>query len=314
MAALCDRRSMLRYLLAGGAVAATPGLSRRVWASEGANRGTLRLVFYSDVHARTEWDTPDALAAAADAMNAQNADLVIGCGDLITDGFQSSAATVAPRWDTYMKMHNSLNGEVHAAIGNHDLVAAMPEDGSEPSDDPRSVFRQRLGVSRTYYSFDALGYHVVLLDSIHVLGNKLKYQGLIDPEQMEWLREDLSKISKARPIIAALHIPLLTGFFQATKGATAAAPADRVVVNNIDVLDLFKEHNLVLVLQGHLHVTEMLRWQNTTFITGGALSGRWWRGSWHGTPEGFNLVTLRGDRIEWEYLTYGWQARRPRNL
>ncbi len=131
---------------------------------------------------------------------------------------------------------------------------------------------------------------------------------------MEWLREDLRKISREKPIIAALHIPLVTGFFQATEGATTAAPASRVVVNNIDVLDLFKEHNLVLVLQGHLHVTEMLRWQNTTFITGGALSGRWWRGSWHGTPEGFNLVTLRGDRVEWEYLTYGWQARRPPNV
>ena len=311
MAIPCDRRVMLKYLLAGGAVAAAPGLSRKVWASEGSDKGTLRLVFFSDVPARTEWDTPEALAAAADAINVQNADLVIGCGDLITDGFQSSAATVAPRWDAYMKMHNSLNGEVHAAIGNHDLVAAMPEDGSIPSDDPRKIFRQRLGVPRTYYSFDALGYHIVLLDSIHILGNKSKYQGLIAPEQMAWLREDLSRVPAAKPIIAALHIPLITGFFQATSGATAAAPAGRVVVNNIDVLDLFKKHNLVLVLQGHLHVTEMLRWQKTTFITGGAVSGRWWRGPWHGTPEGFNSVTLHGDRIEWEYLTYGWQARRP---
>ena len=311
MTAQCNRRSMLRYLLASSAVAAAPTLSRSVWASEGSKKGQLRLVFYSDVHARTEWGTPEALAAAADAINARNADLVIGCGDLITDGFQSSAETVAPRWDAYMKMHDSLNGEVHAAIGNHDLVAAIPEDGSEPSDDPRSVFRQRLRVTRTYYSFDALGYHVVLLDSIQILGNISKYQGLIDREQMEWIREDLSKISKTTPIIVALHIPLLTGFFQATEGATAAAPAGRVVVNNVDVLDLFKEHNLVLVLQGHLHITEMLRWQNTTFITGGALSGKWWRGSWLGTSEGFNLVTLRGDRIEWEYLTYGWKSRRP---
>ena len=96
--------------------------------------------------------------------------------------------------------------------------------------------------------------------------------------------------------------------------ANPSEKKDDPPVYNIDVLDLFKEHNLVLVLQGHLHVTEMLRWQNTTFITGGALSGKWWRGSYHGTPEGFNIVTLRGDRIEWEYLNYGWHARRPTNL
>jgi hypothetical protein len=55
----------------------------------------------------------------------------------------------------------------------------------------------------------------------------------------------------------------------------------------------------------------MLRWRSTTFITGGAVSGKWWRGSWHGTPEGFGVVTLRPDRVEWQYRTYGWQARRP---
>jgi 3',5'-cyclic AMP phosphodiesterase CpdA len=266
------------------------------------------------VHARTEWDTPKALAAAVDAINEQSPDIVVACGDLITDGFQSSAKTVAPRWDTYMRMHNSLDGEAHAAIGNHDLVAAIPEDGSEPSDDPRRIFREKLGVARTYYSFDALGYHVMLLDSIQILGKKSKYQGLIDPEQMQWIEEDLAGLSRDRPIILAMHIPLLTGFFQATAGATIAAPAGRVVVNNIDVFNLFRDHNLILVLQGHLHITEMLRWKNTTFITGGALSGKWWRGSYYDTPEGFNLVILKGNKIEWEYLTYGWEARRPPDL
>ncbi|MGD2031767.1 MAG: calcineurin-like phosphoesterase C-terminal domain-containing protein, partial [Gammaproteobacteria bacterium] len=76
---------------------------------------------------------------------------------------------------------------------------------------------------------------------------------------------------------------------------------------------LFESHNLLLVLQGHLHVSELIRWGGTTFVTGGAVSGKWWRGSWHGTPEGFTVLTLRGERIDWEYVTYGWKARRPRN-
>lgn len=273
----------------------------------------LRLIFFSDVHARTEWGTPEALAMAARAINAQEADLVIVGGDLITDGFQSSAAAVEHRWDEYMSMHDSLDGEVHAVIGNHDLVAALPEDGTEPSADPRAVFRERLGIDRTYYSFDIRGYHVILLDSIHVSGPGSKYQGLIWPEELQWLREDLREVPADQPIILALHIPLLTTFYQATKGSTAAAPASRVVVNNLEVLEAFRNHNLVLVLQGHLHVAEHMNWQGINFVTGGALSGRWWRGSWHGTPEGFTLISLREDRIKWDYLTYGWQARRPPN-
>ena len=57
----------------------------------------------------------------------------------------------------------------------------------------------------------------------------------------------------------------------------------------------------------------MLRWRNTTFITGGSVCGQWWRGPWQGTPEGFGVMTLRSERVDWDYHTYGWQARRPRD-
>jgi 3',5'-cyclic-AMP phosphodiesterase len=107
------------------------------------------------------------------------------------------------------------------------------------------------------------------------------------------------------------HVPLLTSFYQATEGATAPAPRNRVVVNSAEVLRLFDAHNLLLVLQGHLHVNEMIRRRNTTFITGGAVAGKWWRGPWHGTEEGFGVVTLRSGRVDWEYVDYGWTARRP---
>ena len=67
------------------------------------------------------------------------------------------------------------------------------------------------------------------------------------------------------------------------------------------------------MLQGHLHAKELIRWRDTTFITGGAICGKWWRGDWFGTREGFNVVTLDGDRVHWEYVEYGWTARRPPN-
>jgi 3',5'-cyclic AMP phosphodiesterase CpdA len=196
-------------------------------------------------------------------------------------------------------------------IGNHDLVAARPEDGTPPSPDPRAEFRARLDVGQTYRSFDALGYHFVLLDSMAISDDDLKYHGRIDATQLGWLRRDLSAVDEETPIVLACHIPLLTAFYQATEGATIAAQANRVTVNNREVLELFRDHNLLLVLQGHLHVDELLRWRQTTFITGGAVCGKWWRGPWQGTREGFGILTLRRDRVEWEYHTYGWQARRP---
>jgi len=307
-----SRRRFLKTLGAGGAlIVLPPTLGQTACTIQGSERGALRLVFYTDVHARTEWETPNALMMAAGAINAQKADLVLGGGDLITDGFDSTSEEIAPRWDAYMAMHSAIEGEHHAAIGNHDLVGALPKDGSPPAADPRLDYKQRLGLTRTYRSIDALGYHFMLLDSVRVSGDKYKYHGWVSLEQREWIREELSRIPPETPIVLVLHIPLVTAFYSATRGATFQAKPNRVVVNNIEVLELFVEHNLVLVLQGHLHVSELLRWRNTTFITGGAVCGKWWRGPYFGTEEGFNAVTLRRDRVEWEYLDYGWRARRP---
>jgi len=281
------------------------------WPAKGAAERTLQMVFFTDVHARTEWQTPAAMAQAAAAINARGPELIVAGGDLITDGFQSAPGTVAPRWRAYLEMHHALRGRVEPVLGNHDLVAADPDDGSPASADPRAQFREHLGLDHTHRSFDVSGYHFILLDSIVVSSDDLRYHGRIGQEQLLWLVRDLAQVDPDTPIVVATHVPLLTSFYQATEGATAAAPANRVIVNNREVLELFTDHNLLLVLQGHLHVHEMVRWRSTTFITGGAVCGKWWRGAWHGTPEGFAVLTLRPDRVDWEYVTYGWVAQRP---
>lgn len=310
MTGMLSRRSFLRSLSAGGLLFTSPVLAQTGWSIHGSERGVLRLVFYTDIHARADWDTPAALARAASSINAQQPDLVLCGGDLIEGGFESTSDEVAPRWDAYLDMLGSIRGEHHAVIGNHDLVGARPSGGAVSETDPRLDYKRRLAVSRTYGSFDALGYHFMLLDSIRVADDPFKYHGWVSAEQRAWITEDLWRIPKDMPIILVLHMPLLTAFFGASKGATFQAQPNRVVINNVEVLDLFAERNLVLVLQGHLHVSEALRWRGTTFLTGGAVCGRWWQGAYYDTVEGFNAITLRSDRIEWEYLDYGWSAQR----
>ncbi len=305
------RGSRRAFLKTGAAAMGASWPMRHAWSVEGADRGALKILFYTDVHTRTEYDTPVALARAAESMNAQKADLIIAGGDLITDGFQAAQGGVEDRWDAYVKMHRALRGEVHPAIGNHDLVAARPEDGSAPAADPRAAFRDKLGVPRTYRSFDALGVHFIFLDAIHLTDDELKFHGVVNEEQLAWLDEDLAALPEATPIILVTHIPLLTVFYQATRGTVEAPPANRVVVNNREVLQRFEGRNLMLVLQGHLHVNEWHRWRGATFVTGGAVCGKWWRGPWQGTEEGFGTLTLHPDRVDWSYLDYGWTARRP---
>jgi len=306
------RRDFLKST-ALGSVMALGWPQRAVWAidSPDATAQPLRIVYFTDIHTRVEWDTPEALRLASDAMNQHHADLILCGGDMITDGYNGTSASVAPRWDAYLDMHYRLVPTPHVIIGNHDLVGVEPENGSEPEADPRSDVRRRLGIEKTYRSFDHAGYHFILLDVVQVTRDALKYRGIVDDAQMAWLKDDLVGVRPETPIILMSHMPLLTSFFQRTDSITAAVPENRGVVNNREVLEVFSGHRLLLVLQGHLHVNEMLRWGDTTFITGGAVCGKWWRGTWHGTQEGYGVLDIRADQVEWTYHSYGWTARRP---
>jgi predicted phosphodiesterase len=286
---------------------ASPELEKAV---QGA--GPLRVVFFTDVHARAEWGTPRALRQTAAAINALRPDLVIAGGDMITDGFQSPVSNAQARWQVYLEnLHNRIAAPVYPVFGNHDFVAVRPEDGSAPLDEPRSVFLEHFGQERTYRSFDAAGYHFILLDSMCLTNNRYGYEGRISAEQVAWLQDDLNRVARETPIIMALHMPLLTAFYQAYYGADRLPPPRCTVLNNRDILKLFEDRNLILVLQGHTHARETIRFNGIHFLNGGAVCAKWWRGPWYDTPEGFLCLDLHGEEIDAEYIPTGWHARRP---
>lgn len=271
-------------------------------------KADLRIVFYTDVHAMTKRGAADAVLMAAQSINELKPDLIIGGGDYIDGGFSGTEVSMASHWDIYMSMHNALNAPIYPAIGNHDLVGVQPKDGSPPRNDPRQMYRQYLDLSETWYSFDESGYHFIVLDSMNIVGGEDGYEGRLGAEQIAWLIDDLANTKKSTPIVVTLHMPLLTSLFAASEGNLKAAPADRVMVDNVEILQLFSQHNLLLVLQGHLHVSEVIRWHQTTFITGGAVCGSWWRGPRMGTEEGFYVIDLKGGELDWQYIDFGWNA------
>ena len=81
------RHRFLKNLAAGGVVLGAGPLNQLTWAAQSSTKGTLRVLFYTDIHTRVKWDTPIALDRATAAINAQKADVIISGGDLITDGF-----------------------------------------------------------------------------------------------------------------------------------------------------------------------------------------------------------------------------------
>jgi len=117
---------------------------------------------------------------------------------------------------------------------------------------------------------------------------------------------DISKTEKKTPTVIITHIPLLTLQSQYFYGSLAPNSQGDVIVNSKEVLNLFKDSNLKLVLQGHLHYYEKLEIIDKTFITGGAVCASWWEGPYNGTQEGFVVLDIDGDKFNAVYHDYDW--------
>lgn len=134
------------------------------------------------------------------------------------------------------------------------------------------------------------------------------YYGGIDEEQIEWIKSDLEKLDKQTPIAISTHIPFITTQTQLVHGSLAPNGEGSVINNGKEVLALFQEHNLRLVLQGHLHFLEDINVADRIhFITGGAVSAAWWKGPRGYVEEGFLLLHVKGEEADWEYVDFGWE-------
>jgi hypothetical protein len=77
------------------------------------------------------------------------------------------------------------------------------------------------------------------------------------------------------------------------------------------VIALFQSHNILAVLQGHLHINELVNYKNCRYACCGAVCGNWWHGPRLDFPEGFTVVSLREGKISWRYETYGFKSVAP---
>lgn len=266
-------------------------------------------VFITDIHIQTERNAVEGFKKAIDEINKSKPDFVITGGDLIYDALGVSFERADSLFNLYNETIKFLDAPVYNTIGNHEIFGWYEKSGVS-RDHPefgKKMFENRIG--KTYYSFEHKGIKFFILDSIEEVSEGGKYYGYINDEQIEWLETELKATDKATPIVISTHIPFITSFSQIKGGSQKENERGLVVENSKEVLDLFLSYNLKLVLQGHLHYFEDLNVQNKTkFITGGAISARWWRGPNEGMEEGFLIVNIRDNKVTAEYYDYGWEV------
>ena len=271
-----------------------------------------RFVHLTDTHIQPELGAPQAWQKAIRAVNALQPSpaFVTTGGDLVMDAQAVDRARAILQFRLFREGIDRLRVPVYHTFGNRDAYG-WRRDNATPDTLPgfgKQMFQRTLGQRDTYLSFDYLHWHFVILDSIRHIP-PADWVAEIDEQQMDWLRRDLARAGKQRPIVLITHVPLFTIFPQYDAGTTVA-PSEKIIVRNAkEVRGLYKDYNVRAVLQGHTHVVEECIYTGTRYITAGAVCGEWWRGPRSGVhPEGFVVLDCDGEDVKWQYVSYGWKA------
>lgn len=276
-------------------------------------------VFMTDIHLQPKHgypelpQTPDfsphrAFSIAIDTANKLGADFAIMGGDQVYDVMRGQNRADSLFQD-YKEAVSGLNMPVYHTIGNHDLFGIYEEGNTSTThpDYKYGMFERHLG--KTYYSFDHKGWHFIVLNSL--IEEDKRYTGVVTEEQMNWLRQDLAVVDQKTPVAVSTHLPLVSVLHQIyPSGSQQERTSDQWIKNRKEILDLFSNHNLKLVLQGHLHIVEdiYILQSDTHFITGGSIAGRpSWQGFRNGESSGFLLVKVKGQDISWDFIDFGWK-------
>ena len=224
--------------------------------------------------------------------------------------------------------HNRIIAEIgipwYNVPGNHELNFLSPED-----EHSLETFKRYYGPS--YYSFDYGDVHFVALDSVNYLGRnsggdkphrrgKGSYEGRISDAQLTWLANDLAHVPAERPVVVAMHVPLMVHGDQTNPR--------RQVLEREPLLRLLQGRERVLAVAGHSHTTEHHYLGEEHGFNGAqplhlhvlaTVSGSWWSGPMDdrgiptthqrdGTPNGYHVMDIRGNRITLRYKAAGRPA------
>lgn len=177
----------------------------------------------------------------------------------------------------------------HMAIGNHDRLPGNLRNGKNDF----ALFEKTFG--QTYYAFEHKGWKFIVLNSVETKDNHY----VIGEHQLQWLQDVVKNTTKDQPLVLISHVPFLSVYYPVLEGRYTATDT---FVNQKQVFDLFKEHSLNLVLQGHMHLYEEIKVKEVQFITAGAVSGNWWHGNFEGTAPGHLEVDVNGKDFSWKYV------------
>jgi 3',5'-cyclic AMP phosphodiesterase CpdA len=296
-----------RDMFAAGAALGLTAVAPKVLAV-GAPK--FRFVHFTDPHIQPELRAGEGVAAAVKKLLSlkPRPDFVLLGGDHVMDILSVTRPRANLQFDMLAEALKPLEMPTYSTVGNHDVYGwskSSPIDESDPLYG-KKMMEERVLTGPSHYAFQHKGWDFVILDSIQASGKD--WTSAIDDTQLTWLADKLNGVNGHRTVVLT-HVPLFSIYPLISTGSNVAVPPSMLVANAKEVQALLQKAQVRAVLQGHTHVIEACTYGGTEYITGGAVSGSWWKGPNLGIhPEGFMVYDVHGDKLTHEYVTYGWKA------
>jgi 3',5'-cyclic AMP phosphodiesterase CpdA len=266
----------------------------------------------TDFHCQPELGAGKGTAMAMAHAMRQKPDLVLVGGDLVMDAVSQDEARTELQWTLYRDaLGDIVKAPVYHALGNHDVwgwdKAKSGTTGSEPKWG-KNWFLKEFGQPNTYRSFDHGAWHFVILDTL--LHTPDGYNGFLDEEQMEWLKEDLGRAR--RPTLVMSHIPLFSitpvAMGYDAKTGEWNVGGNLMTKNSDAIRDVFAANpNVKVALSGHTHLLDRVDYNGVSYLCGGAVCGAWWKGPNGPFSPGYRMLELHDDGSFLErYIPWGW--------
>ncbi|MBS1705181.1 MAG: metallophosphoesterase [Armatimonadetes bacterium] len=279
----------------------------------------LRIAHLTDIHVQPERGAAKGMEAALEHAQGQRdkPDIIFTGGDLIMDSLGADADRTKLQWEVFTSvLKANLELPIEHTIGNHDVWGWSNRDkfAKEPLFG-KNWACEVLQLSKPYRSFDKAGWHFIVLDSTHsVEGNG--YTAKLDEEQFEWLKGDLAKVPKSKPVMVVSHIPIIAvcAMFDGEneKSGDWQIPGAWMHIDARRIKDLFRQYpNVKFCISGHEHLLDQAVYNGVHYFCNGAVCAGWWGGDYQECSYGYTLIDLYGDgSFENRYVHYGWKTQK----
>jgi 3',5'-cyclic-AMP phosphodiesterase len=272
--------------------------------SENSKPGKIRFAYLTDIHVKPDLTAETGMAKAFQHVQSlkPKVDFIINGGDSIMDSLEADKQKTQAQWNLFhsiLKKENSL--PVYHCIGNHDVWGWFIKNDRPEADKlyGKQWVVETLQMSKRYYSFSKGKWHFIVLDStqLNPAGGYIAY---IDPEQLNWLKQELEQ-SKDKFICFVSHIPILSicaGLFFDKTETNGDLKIQRNLMHTdfISLKKLFMGYpNIKVCLSGHIHLQDELDYLGIKYYCNGAVSGNWWKGSFQEFAPAYAIIELYDD-------------------